>query len=532
MSQSFWERNWSNVTAILRSITNRLRPWRWWLAAFTISCLILPPVVEYYQGKWTREILILGGPPGSSGANLVERLKTELEQTENEYGLRYRARIVTTQGAEEMQRRLEADAAGTTVGFQFDNHSDTQQLRTVYPMDYDYLHVMCSARFLKLNPPGKSQSLRDVDRVLLAMARFVHEARAKGEPPTAIRRVYPGPPESTSRVFATQLFKLYDLDIDAVAHHGVRDWKQAQVALEKGDLDLVFFLGPKNADTIAGIAEDRTAVLLDLDSVRGSLADKTVYSAWPVEFPANSYSALPIAWPSAQTAAGTLEFCPEITKSIAARRLLACNAAMGEHDAYAIMTAADRAFGGDGPAAGLWDTSPPTTTSSPLRTGFGIRVHSVADLFQNKRSPTAWWWPTAWSPIYWGAAASLFLFLMEGTLSSLAKWVQSPPSPDGRQDEAAAPPVPEQSPRFALLADEIALTEQLIVRHGPLKTIEGWEYAHRGIDELRERVNHSLAQQTLSAAESAELTARLDSLDQKLPRPERRTAKTPAQRGD
>jgi hypothetical protein len=522
MNRNDWDRIWSRLAAFVQPFAQRLRPYRWWLVGIAAGCLILPPVVEYYRGKLGREIVVLSGPPGSSGANLAERLKNELEQVENEYRVPYRVKLIPTHGAEEIARLLAEDATGRTVGFQFDSFADTDRLRTVYPMDYDFLHVLGRAEFVRKHWPETAATVRDLDAFLQVFTKTVRESQARGDVPTAVRRVFPGPSDSACRIFAAQALKLYGLDVDEVSHHGVHDWKQAQVALQKGDVDLVFFLGPKNADMIAGIAADETAVLLDLKDVAAAMIDKTTYSTWPGAFPPNSYRGETLA---VQAAAVTpIAFCPGLTQTVATRRLLACHANMSDNDAYAVMIAADRAFGGDGPAAGMWDSPPPATVSQPLRTGFGIAKHGVADLFLNNRRPAAWWWPTTWSTMTWGAALSLGLFLLETVLTRLSTpVVSSETGPAKAAEVMKTPEIPDNPPpdldspdRKAYLADvEDALDAAMrrVPRRDSRGTLDDWHAVRDTIDRVRMIVRQAQDQGRISVLDADRIEGRCNVLE-------------------
>lgn len=498
--------------------------YRWWVIGCLLLFVIAPPSFDYYRAHYLeQEIVILVGAPGSSSERLGERLKNSLTEVTNQFGWTYRVRTEPTNGFEEIRRRLQTDVKGKLVGFQIDSRANTHDLRILYPMDFDYLHVLCNKRFLERHPGDAPTKVQNMDRVLLEMRSLFRSDQRQ-----AAGRVFLGSPDGATRGLATRLFQLYGLDADLFSHPAIDDWNAARVGLLTDELDLVFFLGPKDGTTVTSIARDGSAVLLDLGALRGSLIDKSEYSLWDGHFPANSYSAVGINWQPKDEAArnalaigfqptdrpdrglADLQFCPGEMKTIVARRLICSSNTLSDYDAWTVMRVADRTFRDSGSGGvGNWSSSPPPAVSGPMDGNFGIKLHQATRIFRENLQPKLWWNPINWSATVFSIVAAILLFVFTQWLGPNESSLSTAPMPGAK---------PARS-EFQRLMAEIDLLRSQMNKTGPPPTEEDWLHLHTPLEHARAEVADLLSDKKISKGEATRLRRKLDELEQNWPRP-------------
>lgn len=395
-------------------------------------------ILEWYRAEFSREIVVLAGPPGSSGARMAKRIADSIRTTERVPGVRFAVRIDDTSGLYDMVERVRNNQEGNIVGFDTDRSDHAKDLRTLVPLDYDYLHVLCRTRFLV--DEGLESAVYHFEDILPQVRR---------------NRVFAGPPKSGTRRLAELIFGQYcitGIKFEQLLTPHIVDWEQARAALKNDGVDLVFYTGPIGATTIRDIANDQTAVLLDLDEIHESLAADDKSSLWPVSFPRNAYTAakwprtrgladtfvlslappgftvLPFARPSP----GEFRFCPTRVHTFAVRRLLVCAPTMSPDDAYLIAQAAQSELTDVGALVGKWETVPPgsvaATDSSPL----GIPAHPNAT-----SQPAQWYRFHTW-PVGWVSTVVALALVVFKSLGALIKESIGPRLPPARRTAADA----------------------------------------------------------------------------------------------
>ncbi|RPI81523.1 MAG: hypothetical protein EHM42_10485, partial [Planctomycetaceae bacterium] len=341
-----------------------------WGAAHARLLFTLPAVMFtvwtllfLYQRSFQKEIVLLTGPAGSSSWYVGNRIGSELQQSQQLPGINYAVRIESIGGFEATETRISADVEGSTIGFLQNRARDSSSLRTLLPLDYDYLHVLCRVGFLASQIPETSSNYR-------------FEAI---EPRLKPGRVFVGPQGSGTRQMAARIFRHFGVNeagFETLLAPSISDWEQGRAALSRDAIDLMFYLGPIGSTTISRIVDDKSAVLVDLGEFQQALVQHENFAVWPVAFSRNSYNAsrwshetdralgtvpdfvdagLREAWPARRE----FQFCPNELQTVAARRLLVASDKMSRDDAFQIAEATKAAIGGDSRVIGFWEPQPP-----------------------------------------------------------------------------------------------------------------------------------------------------------------------------
>jgi hypothetical protein len=349
------------------------RGWNWCRShgqslAIAFSCgLALWLALIVYQSSFHKELVILAGPAGSSSWRSADRIASELRNTPRIPGVNYVVRVEATNGLEEIAGRITSDRQGEVIGFSQNRLNPPDRMSMLLPLDYDYLHILCRARFLIESAPGLD--VKNFGALLPSI-----------EP----GKVFAGPPGSGTRVLAERILARYGRDeaeLQELLHPAIDDWLEARAALKSGRVDLVFYSGPIGATTIEDIAvKDKSAVLIGLEDIQSALMRHENYSYRPVKFPLNAYSAEPWDFaPGGFAAQVKLQFCPAELKTIAARRLLVCSSDMPPDDAFLIAKAAQSALASDGNIIGDWKAAPPDVLAvAPPEDSLGVTAHPGA----------------------------------------------------------------------------------------------------------------------------------------------------------
>src|SRR5262249_35915731 len=128
-------------------------------------------------------------------------------------------------------------------------------MRFLVPLDYDYLQILCRPELITGEAPqGSAYQLRNV------LDKLRHA------------RVFAGPAGSETRELTESVFSRYGKGLEKLLNPAIQDWVQAQAALEAGDLDLVFYMGPFPSDTVQNFADGQSAVLLGIDDIQDALS--------------------------------------------------------------------------------------------------------------------------------------------------------------------------------------------------------------------------------------------------------------------
>lgn len=398
------------ITSGLIALWNYLTRFRMAVFAVALGLILAPLVWQYYSSYFVKQIVILVGPPGSSSARTGERLLSELRETQSQSGVHYQGTLQVTEGFEEIRRLVGQDSTGALIGFALDTRISAGNVSSLLPLEYDYLHVLCSQRWLKAHLPQHDRLLPVRLSTILDQIKQELSTSTESSPNSqALGRMFLGPADGATRLIADLLLENHELQPAIMANPYIDNWVEARTALLTGDVDLVFYCGPRNARTIQDIAEDHSAVLVSLEGIEGALADTTTFALADAEFPPGTYLASGIVSQTAITS-GDFPFCPPKIKTVTARRLLVCSSAMSTEDAYTIAQAASERLSEDGEFIGQWEVIPPGTGVGKDRTKVELEAHPGAKLFSSRKPLEAWWQFRSWSMefrslFYW----SLFL---------------------------------------------------------------------------------------------------------------------------
>lgn len=401
-------------------------------------------VWEAYRRSASREITVLVGPPGSSGRRMGTRIADQIDVTSPGPGIEYGTSLRTTDGYEEMRDILSTDKKGLTVGFAIDNGGADSRLRVLLPLDWDYLHILVRTKFLQDNfaesAPWPTQLGEVVEKL--------------GE-----RRVFIGPASSGTRRIAKAVLEKYypssgKLKLSDIVAPDIADWDEVQSALRRGRIDLAFYTGPIESDTVRQIASEGTAVLLGLDAIADAVAREPSHGVTRAVFPANAYRALPL--PSAEPehlvegsasrkSRGPLLFCGSQMTALAARRVVVSSATMSEFDAYLLTGAVRSALAGDLPRD-PWKPTSPQSPSPPPTSDLRTIVHPGAVLVQNGQPYARWWVPSSWTSTTKSTAIGLLSFAASLLLSFVGERLKQNRVGQIAKQPALPPEAPELIP--------------------------------------------------------------------------------------
>jgi hypothetical protein len=428
--------------------------------------------IEFYIGTWRGA----GREPG-------RLIQGQAEKQSKEFRGGYKIALRGSDGFEENRRLINQDQTGGIIGFVHEGFGDASNLRLLLPLEWNYLHILCSADSLKQWNLRRSPSsgVKPETLTLKHLAAHLKSEKSRG-------RVYLGPRESGTRQLAELVLRHHGLVPDHISAPGIANWDDMRAALKTGQIDLAFKCGPLNDKVIESIAHEKSAVLVGLNGVADALVKQNEYLARET-FEADSYR--------------TGDFCPTPLETVASRRVLVCSSAMSEQDAFYLAQAADAALRSS--INIRWDTLPPSEASRKAR-DFAIRLHPGAQSFQQGATPTRVWAQYGFilTPIAVFLSVELLRWLglripsvPEAGPRAPEPGTGTPPSGDpAAADDAAAGAKGESYQEFLNEIDtrweeivDIPLAEARRRRQEWLKTVS----------DLRQRVNAARKANTLSA---------------------------------
>ena len=416
----------------------------------TILLLIVVVVVGWnaYRHALTRNITILSGPFGGSGYYDARKMANQIEQSSRFFGESFRVEIQPTAGFEANRREIAADPGGKTIAFAHDGFGDSETVRVLLPLEYNYLHIICHESLIKAiggktpervagrpvtgreiigefyidspQTPNRDRGELSENSVILdsrtstssdlvpltetsPIARNLAgkirlELRRESEPSPVTfdqvlgllqkGRVYFGPQNSGTQQMAHLVARHFQLDISRLASYNFTSFEDMRVALLRGDIDVAFYCGPLNAEIMQSVARDGLTELVGLNP--GD--QKAILQGRPylrdAMFTKNSY-----------VHGG---FCPEEMGTIASRRVIICSHLMGKRLAFFLASHSFDSLRDRFPEL-QWGGAQVQTTSGQL----AYRIHPGAEwLRDNKEAP--WIPPSLQSVIY-------LLFIWSGT---------------------------------------------------------------------------------------------------------------------
>ncbi len=523
-SEDLWTQIWSVVFSWLRT------HWLWALVVLGFGVAILNGLT-WYQSYYDKRFVILTGPPGSSSWRSAGRIAAKLGETQRTPGINYSVRMRETNGSRDVEEQIRGDRSGQLIGFTDNGSVHPDELRTLLPLDYDYLHVLCRKNFLNnsfaAHAPPRIKAALDLSTVHLEMTAGEKSAESLpslGEVLNHLRAnsVFAGPQGSGCRDLVEKVYRRYGkrpYELERNVNPALNDWEQARAALKMGTVDLVFYLGPLGATTIEEIAlQDHSAVLLGLNDIQDALVEHEGYSLGPVTFPNNAYCAA-----SSDSPDQGLGFCEGANrKSVKLRGLLVCSPAMHGHDAFLIAQAAKKALESDSQQIG-WQSLPPGYAANSSPDVPRIPEHSNA-----RTQPIAWWSLATWPPGWTSFLASVGLLLLGHFVTTLkAKLTPTEAVDSGIAPEKPVTPFDEQ--RIAL---EKLLAE--LERHGEM-SLEEWANYNRSLDQCRIGVLELRQQDKIDDKQLQVLSQALRNirveLDIEKPAPARKTSRKSVEHG-
>jgi len=475
------------------------------LIAAVVVVIAANQLINYVSKSAEREITVYVGPPGSSSYRMRERIADAIKGISTTPGFHYRAVVVPTTGYIDIEHRLSDDITGQAIGMAVDGVRQDESLRTLLPLDWDYLHVIASVRFLQRIRANANDSWPQQFSEVMPHLKY--------------DRVFSGAQESGTRKFAAMMFGLHDKSIDDYASPAITDWEQALPALKADRIDLAFYCGPLLATTVEEVAKNGSAVLLGLDDLRGAMLRHPDIALTEVSIPANLYTVTPLKPPTdtlrldsrepvAASDSKPLYFANRDLATVAARRLIVTSSRMSDQDAYYITAAlTDRLIAANDIGPNTWERASPNTPPARLDRDFGIRTHRGAALHRDGVGLVSWWRPTTW-PSNWQSMMLGVMTLVSTTfLHTTVKWLRHRDLPTGAASTSSsrAASAAEASPEYLrLMAQCEALLDELTSIPESIAPGERQRIVEL-IRALRADIRAKLAAQQISSKESNEL---------------------------
>jgi TRAP-type uncharacterized transport system substrate-binding protein len=396
--------------------------WMLILSLFVLL-LVLNEVGSYLFRSSNRLITVYVGAPGSSNYRIRDRLAQAVRGITSIPGVTYRATVVPTGGSHEIENKVKDDTDGRSIGVIADG-SHSPDLRTLLPLDWDYVHVLARVGFL--------------DGVRARLDNKWPTDLSEVMPSLRYGRVFAGARESGTLDFATALFDRYkntpSESINDYLVPGISNWEQAESALKAGEIDLAFYCGPIGATTVQSIADDGTAVLLGLGDVQTALSEDADFALVETLIPKNTYRASQVRRANwlldLISTAPKLYFCANDIKSLAARRLIVASSSMSTQDAYLISSALAEALAEsqDCPA-NTWKRQKPheAPALTSANAELGIQPHPGAILVRDNGTLGFWWKPSSWSPFWRTVVFGVISLVATVVVHSVAMRFRAPP---------------------------------------------------------------------------------------------------------
>jgi hypothetical protein len=491
---------------------------------FCVGWLVIFSALTLYRSNLSRTITVLSDVAGSSSFRSAPKVVDKISAMSRAPGIEYKARRESIADADELENRIERDNEGRLIGFTVYRGHKIPGMGTLVPLDYAFLHVVCSHRFIVehgLTPP---YSIVTVLNLLTGSPDSSNGHTATAEP-GATGRVFAGPPNGACRQLVESVYERcgYEtVQMLTTLHHGLSDWDEARAALKTGEIDLMFYLGPPDASTIGNIAtEDCCAALVGLDDIQDALvAEDEKMSLWKVSFPKNAYSSREF-----DVNGKKLCFCKEKLGSVAVRRLLVCSENVPPADAYRLAQAAKDALKPDIYMIGDWNALPTGVTESRPESNLKDTMQSGADT-----PPSELWYPSTWSPFWVSLAMTSIGAVILQTLRGL-KWSRQPDDA-GTQEAAGDAGKQPVDPSAAKTGESVFQQENRILQDqlNRLQSDElepsAWAKEKRNIQAAQRRIRTLASKEKLTDDDAEQLQQIVKELDAALDPPQVPSSKT------
>jgi len=487
---------WSIFLNITARVWNFIKNRPAHIAIAVLVVLVINIAMGYVSASAEKQILIYVGSAGASSNRMQDRIAKSVRGISDVPGFEYQAAVVTTTGTPDIDRQIADDPDGRSIGVSVDRTNHLKGLRTLLPMDWQYLHIFARVAFL--------QSLRP-DKDLPTEFSQVAERLAYG-------KVYA---DSESFELASVLFDKYkhrsDDSIYDVLAPWLTDWKQAAAALKAGQIDVAFYSGPLGATTVQEIADDGKTVLLGLDGLTSTLSQNPDLKLIAVNIPRYFYRASQLEVSGRDGTA--LYFCSRDVPTLAARRLIVASRRMSDRDAYLISDALTATLGEEEDIpSNTWQRSSPQSDAGKDNVQLGIAPHPGAVMCRDGVTLTSLWKPWTWT----AAVSSILIGLASIVATSSLAWVNRRLKRSLKLPAAAPSGSDTPSSKFELMKAEIdSLVNQLERTPEPISREQYETWASR-IQQLRSTIRVDQHDQKISTDNATVLFAAVRSLDREL----------------
>ncbi|MFN9371654.1 MAG: hypothetical protein ACK6D3_07190 [Planctomycetaceae bacterium] len=320
------------------------------IIGWAICGLAVGLLMQYGVNRARRglEIEILGGPPGTAGSRLAERLQSQLQSTDCYPGVPYRPSIKPTDGFVHNSRLLSEPSDKVRVGFIDNQPEKPAAMRLIAPMDYDLMHIVCRCDVFESECKVKTEDNtqpNSTDKHLNDVCSALRRSFEQKEGPL---RIYAGERESATRQLTLDLFSVHGIKqkhFDQLQLPGLRNYEEAVAALRNREIAVLIYMGPVVSKTIQDLARDsadpkgRKYSLVSLGETGKNYAVSNNGRFIFPKFVPNVYTDTPDVESS--------RFCPDNIRTLGCRRLLVCNEATPRRVANAIRSAALKEFSKD-----------------------------------------------------------------------------------------------------------------------------------------------------------------------------------------
>jgi hypothetical protein len=335
----------------------------WFLVLAMVTFGVLFGWSEYTRQN-TTDITLCVGPAGSDGWDDARRIADRINASPPHIGARYNVTLVETDGFEENRKRVSRDTSGSTIGFAHDGFGDSSRISILTPLEYSFLHVFCTRKFLKDHKipidSNRAPALAEIVR------KFDHGL------------VFLGPPESGTRQAAEIVLRNYNIEPAKLATNGVADYNEMRAALINGTICAAFYSGPWGSSLVRQIADDQSCRLVNFEDVRDALVQQN-RQLHKAAINRNSYI--------------DGDFCATDIQTIGTRRVIICPRTMSAQDAYFIGKCAHDVMQ-DQVGALDWEAKEPADVATNR---FTYPMHPAAILLSKDMAPTTW--ITKWSVV-------------------------------------------------------------------------------------------------------------------------------------
>lgn len=293
-------------------------------------CVCLAVGLLVYDTYGRKEFVLLTGPAGSAGYDYSSEIVEASRKNSSDLSL-HRFTPKVTDGFHQNTQQISSDDSGTHLGFAHDGFGDSTNVRILLPLEESYLHILCSRhiydKLLKCcdceilieeaapEDPGTtplprntgnskatvtSNDLKQAPKVDIQEEDTQKKKNADGSEhyvhlgfyelicllqdyrekcPTINLRdvsIATGPEKSGTKQIAELVLEHFQIKPEFYSHYEVSNWDNIKKELSRADrseVDIAFYLGPKNAPFVKEIVQRGHVFLLGLGEDAHAIAD-------------------------------------------------------------------------------------------------------------------------------------------------------------------------------------------------------------------------------------------------------------------